>query len=184
MAIADDTFVPRRGLRGGHRQTLVGNFLRRDSQLPIGEERLFQVADEAQVLCHCHWQPKGLRHAAMTVIIVHGLEGSIDSRYVIGVGSKAWVLGMNVVRMNMRNCGGTEALTPTLYHSGLSADVGAVVERLVSEDKLRRIALVGYSMGGNLVLKLAGDWADDAPAELKAICGVSPAMDLAPSADA
>jgi predicted alpha/beta-fold hydrolase len=91
---------------------------------------------------------------------------------------------MNVVRMNMRNCGGTEALTPTLYHSGLSDDVGAVVKTLIAEDGLAQIALVGYSMGGNLVLKLAGDWAADAPAQLKAVCGVSPAMDLAPSADA
>jgi predicted alpha/beta-fold hydrolase len=103
---------------------------------------------------------------------------------VIGVGSKAWALGMNVVRMNMRNCGGTEALTPTLYHSGLSDDVGAVVRTLTQEDGLKRVALVGYSMGGNLVLKLAGDWGENAPQELKAVCGVSPAMDLSPSADA
>jgi uncharacterized protein len=142
------------------------------------------VEDEVQILCHCHWQPEAKRHAAMTVIIVHGLEGSTSSNYVIGVGSKAWALGMNVVRMNMRNCGGTEALTPTLYHSGLSDDVGAVVKTLTDEDRLERIALVGYSMGGNLVLKLAGDWEENAPQELKAVCGVSPAMDLSPSADA
>ena len=92
--------------------------------------------------------------------------------------------GMNVVRMNMRNCGGTEKLTPTLYHSGLSADVGAVAQSLIREDQLKRIALVGYSMGGNLVLKLAGELGKSAPPELKAAVGVSPAMDLAPSADA
>jgi predicted alpha/beta-fold hydrolase len=91
---------------------------------------------------------------------------------------------MNVVRMNMRNCGGTEALAPTLYHSGLSNDVGAVAKVLIQDDGLSRIALVGYSMGGNLVLKLAGEWGKDHPEQLKAVCGVSPAMDLAPSADA
>ena len=58
-----------------------------------------------------------------TLMIVHGLEGSSDSQYVIGTGSKAWQRGWNVVRMNIRNCGGTEKLTPTLYHSGLSEDI-------------------------------------------------------------
>ena len=120
----------------------------------------------------------------MTVIIVHGLEGSVESQYVIGTGSKAWAAGMNVVRMNMRNCGNTEKLTPTLYHSGLSGDVGAVVEELIREDALQSIAIVGFSMGGNLVLKLAGEWGEEAPKQVKAFATVSPAMDLGASADA
>jgi predicted alpha/beta-fold hydrolase len=184
MSLAPDTFVPRRGFRGGHAQTLAGNFMRRENRLPPPVDRLFEVEPEVQVLCHCHWQPEEIKHRAMTVIIVHGLEGSTASQYVVGLGSKAWELGMNVVRMNMRNCGGTEALAPTLYHSGLSSDVGAVAKTLIKEDGLSRIALVGYSMGGNLVLKLAGEWGSARPRELKAVCGVSPAMDLAPSADA
>jgi predicted alpha/beta-fold hydrolase len=117
-------------------------------------------------------------------VIVHGLEGSSLSQYVIGTGSKAWSAGMNVVRMNMRNCGGTETLTPTLYHSGLSSDVGTVLQRLVEQKNLKRLAAVGYSMGGNLVLKMAGDWGASAPEELKAVAAVSPAADLGPSADA
>jgi predicted alpha/beta-fold hydrolase len=177
-------FLPRRGLAGGHRQTLAGNFLPRVNLLPPALPRLFQVAPDTQVLCHCHWQPEESRRARMTVLIVHGLEGSSESQYVIGVGSKAWQDGWNVVRMNMRNCGGTERLTPTLYHSGLSADVGAVVRELIHRDGLRRIGLVGYSMGGNLVLKLAGEWGSAPPPQVAGVCGVSPAMDLAPSADA
>jgi len=91
---------------------------------------------------------------------------------------------MNVVRMNMRNCGDTERLTPSLYHSGLSGDVGAVLLALVEQKSLQRVAAVGYSMGGNLVLKMVGDWGPDAPAQLKAVAAVSPAADLGPSADA
>lgn len=121
---------------------------------------------------------------SLSVIIVHGLEGSADSQYVIGTGSKAWAAGMNVIRMNMRNCGDTESLTPTLYHSGLSADVGAVAQELIDKDRLQRIAIVGFSMGGNLVMKLAGEWSGDAPPQVKAFAAVSPAMDLAASADA
>ncbi|MBI2682143.1 MAG: alpha/beta fold hydrolase [Acidobacteriales bacterium] len=177
-------FIPRSGLAGGHRQTLAGNFLRRKSLLPPAEARLFQVEPDVKILCHCHWQPEDRRRDAMTVVVVHGLEGSSESQYAHGVGSKAWAEGWNVVRMNMRNCGGTEHLAPTLYHSGLSQDVGAVVRELTEKDGLKRIGLVGYSMGGNLVLKLAGEWAQTPPREIAGVCGVSPAMDLAPSADA
>jgi uncharacterized protein len=178
----EDTFIPRHRIRGGHIQTIVGNFMRRENRLPPAEMRRFQVEPGVEVVCGCHWQPN--RQDAMTVVIVHGLEGSIDSNYVIGTGSKAWVRGMNVVRMNMRNCGGTEELTPTLYHSGLSRDVAQVTQTLIEQDGLKKIALVGFSMGGNLVLKCVGEWADHAPAQVKAAVGVSPAMDLSESAAA
>jgi predicted alpha/beta-fold hydrolase len=83
----------------------------------------------------------------------------------------------------MRSCGGTDALSPGIYHSGRSEDVAAVVEGL-RERGLRSIALVGYSMGGNLVLKYAGDAGLAAPAELRAVVGISPLMDLAASSKA
>ncbi len=177
-----EPFRPRRPFLGGHAQTIAGNFLPRRNQLPAPEERLFQVEPDVRVLCHCHWQPE--RTSAMTLIIVHGLEGSSDSQYVIGTGSKAWVAGMNVVRMNMRNCGGTEKLGPTLYNSSMSADVAAVARTLIQDDGLQKLAFVGYSMGGNLVLKLLGEWGAQTPPQVKAGVGVSPAMDLGPSADA
>ena len=187
MVSSEYNFIPRFGLRGAHAQTIAGNFLPRKNLLPIGERRKFIVAKhdsglEIAIECSCHWQSQP--REATTVVIVHGLEGSVESQYVIGTGSKAWTSGMNVVRMNMRNCGNTEMLTPTLYHSGLSADVGAVVEELIHEDRLQRIAIVGFSMGGNLVLKLAGEWGDKAPPQARAVATVSPAMDLAASADA
>ncbi len=114
--------------------------------------------------------------------MVHGLEGSSDSRYIQGIAARAWEAGCNVVRMNMRNCGETEALTPTLYHSGLSGDVGVVVRHYSQRFALQRVALVGYSMGGNLVLKLAGEWGHQSP--LCAVAAVCPAIDLAPGSDA
>ncbi len=177
-----EPFRPRRGLRGGHAQTIVGNFLPRRNQLPAPEDRLFRVEPEVQVLCHCHWQPN--RRSAMTLVIVHGLEGSSESGYVIGTGSKAWCAGMNVVRMNMRNCGSTESLGPTLYNSSMSDDVGAVAKALIADEGLPKLALAGFSMGGNLVLKLLGEWSENAPPQVIAGIGVSPSMDLGPSADA
>jgi len=177
-----EPFVPRRPFVSGHAQTIVGNFLPRRNELPPPEKRLIHVEPDVQVLCHCHWQTN--RASATTLIIVHGLEGSSGSQYVIGTGSKAWRAGMNVVRMNMRNCGDTERLGPTLYNSGMSADVGVVAETLIREDGLQKVAFAGFSMGGNLVLKLLGEWAAQAPPQIEAGIGVSPAMDLAASADA
>jgi predicted alpha/beta-fold hydrolase len=184
------TFHPRAWLQNGHLQTIFGNFLPRPSHLPSATRELVAVAPAthgsmaSQVLCLCHWQPESVRADRMTVIVLHGLEGSAESQYVVGNANKMWRAGMNVVRMNMRNCGGTEALSSTLYHSGLSGDVLAVLTTLSSRFGLRQAALVGYSMGGNLVLKLAGDLGTAPPSQLKAVVGVSPAVDLDASATA
>ena len=171
-------------MSNGHLQTIVGNFLPRRTFQPAGEVEkvIVDPADGSSVLCHCHWQDGAERSRRLTVVIVHGLEGSSDSRYIQGVTARAWAAGMNIVRMNMRNCGGADALTPTLYHSGLSGDVGAVVRHFSRRFGLERVALVGYSMGGNLVLKLAGEWGHRPP--VVAVATVCPAIDLAASADA
>jgi len=173
-------FVPRRGLRGGHRQTIVAAYLPRRNRLPQPEERLFSVEPEVQILAYCHWQAE--RASRITLVVVHGLEGSSEAQYVIGTANKAWDAGMNVVRMNMRNCGGSERLTKTLYNSSMSGDVAAVVRALIDEDGLSAIAIAGFSMGGNLVLKMAGEWGERPPAQVKAVVGISPALDLSISA--
>jgi len=169
-------------LRGGHVQTLASFFLPRRFHLPPAEARLIEVEPGVQVLCHCHWQRD--RETALTVIIVHGLEGSSESQYMLGIADKGMAAGMNVVRMNQRNCGGTEALSPTLYHSGRSHDVAAVAQNLMDQDRISRFALAGFSMGGNLVLKLAGEWGSAGPLQFRAVAGVCPSMNLAASADA
>jgi uncharacterized protein len=135
------------------------------------------------VRCWCRWQ-EGDRTKPLTLIVVHGLEGSTESQYMMGVARHALAAGMNVVLMNQRNCGGMDYYAPTLYNSGLSADVAAVARHVVEQDRVSRFALAGFSMGGNLVLKLAGEWGSAGPAEFRAVAAVCPAMDLAASADA
>lgn len=185
-----DPFVPRRLLENGHIQTIAGNYMPRAFPLPEPESRIIEVEPAASVhgpssvLCHCHWQPEEVRRQRLTMILVHGLEGSSSSRYVLGNSVRALAAGLNVVRMNMRSCGEGEPYSPTIYHSGLSADVGAVMAALVRDIGIESFALVGYSMGGNLVLKLAGQVAAAAPPYLKAVVGVSPLMDLAASSAA
>ena len=242
-------FRPRRWMSNGHVQTLAGNYLPRRNGLPAAQAYVVEVAPAIEasqampyqaashVLCHCHWQPEGVRRERLTVLLLHGLEGSSNSQYVIGNTNKLWAAGFNVIRMNMRNCGasdlapnlapnlapdldrdlgifardstggssgaadekgdgraqagegsgkvsGMERLSPTLYHSGMSGDVLAVSRYFIGMMGLESVALVGYSMGGNLVLKLAGEVTAESFPELRAVVGVSPAMDLGPSADA
>jgi predicted alpha/beta-fold hydrolase len=174
--------VGRRGLRGGHLQTLASFFLPRRIPLPSAEKRLIEVEPGVKLLCHCHWQMD--RENALTVIIVHGLEGSSESQYMLGIAAKGLAAGMNVVRMNQRNCGGTDDLSATLYHSGRSQDIAAVAQNLLHQDRISRFALAGFSMGGNLVLKLAGEWGREAPPQFRAVVAVCPSMNLAASADA
>ena len=120
----------------------------------------------------------------MTLLVVHGLEGSSESQYMMGVARNGLSAGMNVVLMNQRNCGGMDHCAPTLYNSSLSGDVAAVAKSVIEHDHISRFALVGFSMGGNLVLKCAGEWGEERPPEFKAVAAVCPAMDLAASADA
>lgn len=174
--------MPRRFLGGGHVQTVASFLMRRRLRLPAAEERLVEVAPGIRVRCHCNWQED--RTTALTLIVVHGLEGSSDSQYACGVADKALQAGMNVVRYNQRNCGGTNALAPVLYHSGLSSDIEAVARDVIARDGISQLALAGFSMGGNLVLKLAGEWGRNGPKEFCAVAACSPALDLAASADA
>jgi predicted alpha/beta-fold hydrolase len=177
-----DVFVPHPRLMNGHAMTLwAWAKPRKFPNLPAPENRLFKVAEDATVLAHCHWHAD--RHRRPTVLALHGLEGSSQAHYICGLADKAWAAGFNVVRLNQRNCGGTEHLSSTLYHSGLTHDAAVVMNELAREG-CAAIAVVGYSLGGNLALKLAGDYGRGAPPCLKAVVAVSPVMDLPRCVDA
>jgi predicted alpha/beta-fold hydrolase len=164
-------------------QTIASFLAPRRIHLAPAEERLIEVAPAVKVRCWCHWQTEN-RSSALTLIAVHGLEGSSDSQYMTGVARNGLAAGMNVVLMNQRNCGGMDHFAPTLYNSSLSGDVAAVARHIVQNEGVSRFALIGFSMGGNLVLKLAGEWGSEAPEEFRGVAAVCPAMDLAASADA
>lgn len=139
--------------------------------------RLFITVPGTQLLGMCHWQH--VPTAAPTVLLLHGLEGSAESHYMRGMAAKAYRAGFNVIRMNQRTCGGTDHLTPTLYNSGLSSDYRAILRELSRSDGLSRIWLVGYSMGGNLLLKAAGELGRSESA-LAGVVAVSPNIDPTP----
>ena len=170
-------FVPRRGLRNGHLMTVYAWARpRRFPDLPSPEDRLFQVTGDTQVLAHCFWQANRTAHPLL--VALHGLEGSSAAHYMRGVADKARRAGFNVLLLNQRNCGGTEHLGPGLYHSGLTEDADAVIKEVLASEGIRQVVVAGYSLGGNLALKLAGDYGDGAPPWLRGVCAVSPVMDL------
>ncbi len=95
-----------------------------------------------------------------------------------GLADKGYAAGFNVVLLNQRNCGGTERLSAGLYHSGLTADADHVMREIADVDNVQQVVVAGYSLGGNLALKLAGDYGDAPPPQLRGVCAVSPVMEL------
>lgn len=179
-------FKPHPLFVNGHAQTLAGYAWARRFALRShrrDDKRFFEVEPGVSLLAHCRWQAAE-PHAHPTMILVHGLEGSSTSIYMLGTADKAFRAGFNVVRLNLRNCGGTEHLTPTLYNSGLSGDLRAVMNELIERDQFKDLFLIGFSMSGNMVLKLAGEDGEGYPRKLSGVCAVSPSIDLSASADA
>jgi len=170
-------FVPRRWLRSGHAMTVFAwASARAFPELPEAEPRLIRVATDTQVLARCFWQAN--RAGAPTLLALHGLEGSSEAHYMRGLAAKAWQRGWNAVLLNQRNCGGTEHLTPGLYHSGLTEDPKAVIRALMRDDGLPCFAVVGYSLGGNLTIKLAGELAAAPGLPVAGVVAISPTIDL------
>ena len=142
-------------VRNPHLQTIAGHYWR----LPRGERqypeerRLFRTEPRVQVSV-LTGRPAG--EAAGEIVMVHGLEGSADSNYMQRLAAAAVAAGFAAHRFNMRTCGGTERLCDTLYHAGLTGDLLTVLRALRAEGRAPAF-LAGFSLGGNVVLKLAGE---------------------------
>jgi hypothetical protein len=163
--------------RNPHWQTIAGHYWKRPTGevlFPI-EPRLYRTEPEVQVLVESQ-RPPG--PAVGEVVMVHGLEGSGRAVYINSLSRAALRAGFAVHRFHMRTCGGTEHLCQTLYHAGLTSDLLAVLRQLQSEGR-GPFFLVGFSLGGNVVVKLAGELGERAPALLRGVCGVSAPLDLA-----
>lgn len=178
-----EPYVPHPWLRNGHLMTVfTWARPRRFPELPEPEARVFETAPDARVLAKCHWQASRASHPAL--LLLHGLEGSADAHYMRGVADKAYAAGFNVVRLNQRNCGGTDHLSVGVYNSGLTSDPAAVIDELQRRDGVTSLSVAGYSLGGNVALKLAGEYGAAPPPAVKAFVAVSPTLDLAACIDA
>ena len=177
------------GLRNPHLQTIATMWPRRFPRLTntvpiLVETRLGTPhAPATKIRLDCDWQPGRDRRSCPTLLLVHGLEGSSRSQYMMGIAEKALGAGFNAVRMNLPNCGDTEALTPLLYNSGISGDLNCVVEYLLTAESLPELHLAAYSLGANITLKLAGEWGGEFPKQVQSVTAVSPPIELALAAD-
>ncbi|HTS28640.1 MAG TPA: alpha/beta fold hydrolase [Bryobacteraceae bacterium] len=161
--------------RNPHLQTIAGHYWKRPAPraFPV-ERRLFETEPGVRVLVESQ-RPDGV--AAGEVVLVHGLEGSGAAGYMQSLSAVALEAGFAAHRFNMRTCGGTELLSPTLYHAGLTSDLLWVLREFLREGR-SPVFLVGFSLGGNVVLKLAGEAGDDALAWISGVCAVSTPLDL------
>ena len=163
--------------RNPHLQTILGHYWQRppeESHFPI-ERRLFRTEAEVQVLVESQ-RPKGEVRGA--ILTVHGLEGSSAAGYIRSLAAVALASGFAVHRFNMRTCGGTEHLCKTLYHGGLTSDLQVVLRDLHRETAMP-IFLIGFSLGGNVVVKLAGELEEAGSELLAGVCAVSAPLELA-----
>lgn len=167
-------------LPGGHLQTIGGVVLRSGLGWRFPTEEILIPGEEgARLLVRASWQDDRERPA---VLLIHGLEGSDSSGYMLSAGRLLFDSGWHVIRMNMRGCGESLELCPRLYHAGLTTDLLAVARWLAT--RVSRFALVGFSLGGNLSLLTAARERSKLPDELTSLVAVSPPLDMSACARA
>jgi predicted alpha/beta-fold hydrolase len=177
-------FEPHPWLRGGHVQTIVGRYW------PMPWQGLDSTAHEMALpdgdrLVLLESTPPGWEPTRPTAMLVHGLAGCAEATYMVRLGVRLVGMGIRVVRVNLRGAGRGFGLARGIYHAGRSDDLRAVVHWLRSRDNRSPIAGVGFSLGANLVLKLAAESSGDptgsgsGAAKLDCVVAANPPIDLA-----
>jgi predicted alpha/beta-fold hydrolase len=172
-------FVPY--FRNPHLLTIAGNYWRRgadEQRFPV-QATFYETEPGVQVLVHSQVP---VSEPVAELILVHGLEGSSSAGYARSLAQAALEAGCATHRFNMRSCGGTEHLSGrTLYHSGQTSDLLAVVRQISAQQPppSAPIFLAGFSLGGNVVLKLAGELGSSASPLIAGVMATSTPIDLA-----
>lgn len=163
--------------RNSHLATIAANFWPRDFSHYLIAEQVRYFATEVDVQVKGIVQNPLIDTPLCDVILLHGLEGSHQSGYMVSMSHALASAGFRTTRLNMRTCGGTEHLCKTLYHAGLTSDLRSVVRQYIKEGS-QRIYLIGFSLGGNVVLKYSGEASEQLPAEVAGTVAVSTPVNL------
>ena len=168
-------FQPPLSLSSGYLQTMAADVLKRD--FPWGWESLqayfFDLSDGSRIRADCVWQSR----SAPTLLAVHGMGGSSTSTYMLGLSHKAHRQGWNAVLLNLYNCN-LDLPRPKIFHAGASREVGEIIETVLTEHNIDQLFIAGMSMGGNILLKLMGEWGENRPVQVQAAAVISPLVDL------
>jgi len=158
-----------------HLLTIAGNFWPREIDTTrFTPKRVEYKIDARTTVVAFEHQPTGVPRGQ--IVFLHGLEGSSEAGYVASFSQQALERGYGVHRLNMRTCGGTEALSETMYHSGLTDDPKFVCEHLASRNS-GPIFVAGFSLGANVALKLAGELGSSSL--LAGVCAICAPINLA-----
>jgi len=171
------TYTPAWWVPGAHLRTLWGKFVRRPPPLEARVQRwMMDDGDEVELR---RLEPRGARAShGGRLLVLHGLEGTIRSHYLRGLLARAHERGWAADALIFRTCNGEMTRTRRLYHSGETTDLDSVVRRLLQEHGSQPLALAGFSLGGNVLLKWLGEHGANLPQQVRAAAAVSVPFDL------
>ena len=186
-----DPFAPPRWLRNRHVQSVYASLpfhrlriARRAREFVAASRRVVvECGDGVRLLALHARQPDDTRTDRTLVIVLHGWEGSADSLYALSIGQALYARGCDVVRLNLRDHGGSEDLNPELFHSCRIAEVVGAVKRLHDDHPRHRLHVVGFSLGGNFALRVAVR-ARPAGIRIARVVAVCPVLDPAHTLEA
>ncbi|HLU48476.1 MAG TPA: alpha/beta fold hydrolase, partial [Planctomycetota bacterium] len=169
-------FQPFPLLRNAHLQTMLGHWLRVPARVPSRTE-IVDLSDGDRLALEIS-EPIGDAAPARTVVLIHGLAGCHESAYLVRVAAKLVRRGMRAVRLNLRGCGSGAGLARGIFHSGQSDDLRQTIEALRARGQGSRVSVIGFSLGGNIALKLAGELGERGPELVDRVLAVCPPADL------
>lgn len=161
---------------GCHQQTIIGSLFHVEAE-PSSRTHFVTLNDKDQLAIEVT-TPDGWKSTDVTVAMVHGLCGSHRSPYLVRMAHRLSMINVRSVRINLRGCGSGRGLAKKLYHSGSSEDIEAVVRYLKKLFPESPIILVGFSLGGNLVLKMVGELESEANRLVDHVIAIGPPVDL------
>jgi predicted alpha/beta-fold hydrolase len=177
-AIQFPEFVPHPLLRGPHLQTIFGSLARTPRIAYSARQHIVDLEDNDQVVIHDDC-PATWREGRRVALLLHGVSGSHASPYLVRATARLNAIGVRVFRLDMRGCGAGLAIADRPGHAGRSEDVVDVLAAIEKVCPGSPVTMVGYSMGGNIALKLLGECGDTPPGLLDRAIVVSPPIDLA-----
>ena len=175
-------FVPHPLLRGAHRQTIAAVYLPGNRSEYRARQCVVPLADGDRLVLHDD-RPEAWRPGHRVALLIHGLAGNHSSHYMRRIAGKLNARGVRTFRMDLRGCGAGVALARLPYHSGCSTDAMAALEYLAAECPDSPATLVGFSLGGNITLKLLGELENQPCGALDSGLAVCPPLDLCSAAE-